>query len=267
MNATPKTTPRRRASRQLSRTELLELFRLAQEVDSVELKLTVRDDERERAIAALDADPLNAQIRQVFFFDTPDLTLNHHGVVPRARRIQNAGADSVIKLRPVVPDKLPAELRAAPGFRVEVDAMPGGYVCSGALKAKADHDRIKEVVAGKRPLRSLFTKPQRVLFAEHAPAGITIDDLSVLGPVNVLKLKFTPTGARRKLALELWAYPGGLRLLEISTRIPPQGIFDAGGEVADFLRSKGLSLAGAQATKTHTALEIFSQKLRESAAL
>ena len=38
------------------------------------------------ALQALGMDPLDAQIRQVFFFDTPDLTLYQHGVVPRARR-------------------------------------------------------------------------------------------------------------------------------------------------------------------------------------
>ena len=48
-------------------------------------------------------DPLEAQIRQVFFFDTPDLALDKQGVVVRARRIQGKGDDSAVKLRPVVP--------------------------------------------------------------------------------------------------------------------------------------------------------------------
>ena len=34
-------------------------------------------------VAALGIDPLEAQIRQVFFFDTPDLALNEAGVVVR----------------------------------------------------------------------------------------------------------------------------------------------------------------------------------------
>lgn len=253
------------AAPQLSRDELFELFGLVQEVDSIELKLTVRDDERQRAVAALDADPLDAQIRQVYFFDTPDLTLNRLGLVTRARRIQHAGADSVVKLRPVVPGRLPTELRASPDFRVEVDAMPGGYVCSGALKAKAAHHHVVDTVAGRRPLRGLFSKPQRTLFAEHAPDGITLDDLSVLGPVNVLKVKFTPKGTDRKFALELWNYPGDLRLLEISTRVAPNETFNAAAEVAEFLQERGISIAGAQTTKTRRALEIFSQRLTEAA--
>ncbi len=76
--------------------------------DSVELKLTVPETDHRSAIQALDIDPLDAQMRQVVFFDTPDLTLNEHGIVVRGRRIQGKGDDSVVKLRPVVPDTLPS---------------------------------------------------------------------------------------------------------------------------------------------------------------
>ena len=58
-------------------------------------------------------DPLDAQIRQVFFFDTPDLALNQAGVVVRARRVQGKGDDSVVKLRPVVPERAAAQSCAA----------------------------------------------------------------------------------------------------------------------------------------------------------
>ena len=54
--------------------------------DSVELKVTVPETDHRSAIAALDIDPLDAQVRQVIFFDTPDLTLNEHGIVVRGRR-------------------------------------------------------------------------------------------------------------------------------------------------------------------------------------
>ena len=42
-------------------------------------------------------DPLQAHIRQVVFFDTPELTLSKAGVVVRARRIQGGEGDTVIK--------------------------------------------------------------------------------------------------------------------------------------------------------------------------
>ena len=92
-----------------SATSCASCCRLVREADSIELKLTVPELAYRSTAAALGVDPLDAQIRQVFFFDTPDLTLNKAGVVARARRIQGKDSDSVVKLRPVVPDQLPAE--------------------------------------------------------------------------------------------------------------------------------------------------------------
>ena len=56
--------------------QLQELLALIKGADSVELKLTVPEASQRSAVRALGMDPLDAQIRQVFFFDTPDLTLN-----------------------------------------------------------------------------------------------------------------------------------------------------------------------------------------------
>ncbi len=118
----------------MSADQLLEMLRLSQSSDSVELKLTVPDADRRATVKALEIDPLGARLRQIVFFDTPELTLNHHGVVVRARRTQGKGDDSVVKLRPVVPTELPSKLRKEDDFKVEVDAMPGGFVCSGSYK-------------------------------------------------------------------------------------------------------------------------------------
>jgi hypothetical protein len=84
---------------ELSDEEFAELFALTKDADSVELKLTVPEHDQRATVAALGLDPLDGQIRQVFFFDTPDLTLDKHGVVVRARRVQKKGDDSVVKLR------------------------------------------------------------------------------------------------------------------------------------------------------------------------
>jgi hypothetical protein len=88
----------------LSDAQLEEMLALTSHADSVELKLTVPDSQRRSTVTALGMDPLEAQIRQIFFFDTPDLRLNQHGVVVRARRVQGRGDDTVVKLRPIVPD-------------------------------------------------------------------------------------------------------------------------------------------------------------------
>ena len=54
--------------------------------DSVELKLTIPESAQRSTVMALGMDPLGAQVRLIYFFDTPDLALEKAGVVVRARR-------------------------------------------------------------------------------------------------------------------------------------------------------------------------------------
>jgi hypothetical protein len=218
-------------------------------------------DQRSTAVA-LGMDPLEAQIRQVFFFDTPDLALNKQGVVVRARRVQGKGDDSVVKLRPIVPDELPADLRKSPNLVVEVDAMPGGFVCSASLKGKLGTADVKEARAGDRPIRKLFSKEQRAFFAAHAPEGLELDGLSMLGPIFVLKLNFSPKGYGRKMVAELWLYPDNSRILELSTKCAPSEPFQVAAETRAYLTEQGVDVSGEQQTKTKTALEYFSQALQ-----
>jgi hypothetical protein len=249
----------------LSDESLIELLSLIEDADSVELKMTVPEAAQRSAIAALDMDPLDAQIRQVFFFDTPDLTLNQRGVVVRARRVQRKGDDSVVKLRPVVPDELPEDLRHSPSFVVEVDAMPGGYVCSASMKGVVKREGVKEAVAGGQAFRKLFSKEQRAFYAAHAPEGVGLDDLSILGPIFVLKLKSSPGEYDRTLVSELWLYPDGSRILELSTKCATSEAFQVAAETRAFLAGHGIHVTGEQQTKTHKALEFFSEPLRAGA--
>src|SRR4029450_13895840 len=179
----------------------------------------------------------------VFFFDTPDLQLNEHGVVVRARRVQAKGDDSVVKLRPVVPSGLRKRLRRAPNFGVEVDAMPGGFVCSGSFKNALGPKAVKAVAAGERPVRKLFSKRQREFFEINAPEGIGLDDLTLLGPIFVLKLKYAPAGFDRRLVTELWLYPDGTHILELSTKCAPHEAFDVAAVSRGFLTDKGVNLS------------------------
>jgi hypothetical protein len=254
-----------RQPKRLSDDDLQRLLTLLRGADSTELKLTVPDSEQRSAVAALGMDPLDAQIRQVYFFDTPDLALNRQGLVVRARRVQQRDDDSVVKLRPVVPDELPGGLRKSKDLVVEVDAMPGGYVCSASMKGAPGTDGVKAVAAGDRPIRKLFSKEQQAFFTTHAPEGIGLDDLSILGPINLMKLKFSPRGYRRRLVAELWLYPDGARILELSTKCAPTEAFGVAAESRAFLEKQGVDLSGEQQTKTSTALGFFSRNLKASA--
>jgi hypothetical protein len=242
----------------LSDAQVAELLALAKGADSIELKLTIPDEQRRATVTALDMDPLDAQIRQVYFFDTPDLKLNKAGVVVRARRVQQRGDDTVVKLRPVTPDDVPSELRKSKNMVVEVDAMPGGYVCSASLKGALPNPIVKDVAGGTRAIRKLYSKEQRGFFAAHSPDNVTLDDLSVLGPITVLKLKFVPTELSRRMVAELWFYPDGSRILELSTKCAPSEAFQVATVTRAFLVSRGVDLAGDQQTKTKTALEFFA---------
>jgi hypothetical protein len=253
------------AAPSLSDEQGAELLDLLEGCDSVELKLTVPEPDQRSTVQALGMDPLDAQIRQVFFFDTPDLDLYERGVVVRARRMQGKGDDAVVKLRPVVPKELPKKLRRTPGFGVEADAMPGGFVCSGSLKSLPREGRVKDAVGGDRPIRKLFSKAQRELFAANAPEGIELDRLHVLGPIFVLKLRFTPVELGRKMVAEMWLYPDDSRVLELSTKCPPAEAFQAAAESRAHLARRGVDLEGEQQAKTRRALEFFSSRTRATA--
>lgn len=245
----------------LTSEQVAEVLKLIKGSDTVELKLTVPDTDHGSAVAALEMDVMQAQIRQVVFFDTPDLQLNRHGLVVRARRVQQREADSVVKLRPIDPADVPRKFRSSASFGIEVDAMPGGFVCSGSMKARLPDDVVKQGFAGQRPIAKVFTKEQRAFFEAYAPEGVGLADLSKLGPINVLKLRFTPAEYGRRLVAELWFYPDGSRLLELSTKCTPGEAFQVAAETRAFLTERGIDLSGAQATKTRTALEYFSGQL------
>ena len=226
--------------------ELGELLGLMHESDSVELKATVPLADQRSTLMSLGLDPLEAQIRLVVFFDTPDLALDKCGVVVRARRIQGKGDDSVVKLRRLA------------GFRVEVDALPGGFVCSGTLKEALKPPAVQSALSGELPIRKLFCKEQREYFAAHAPEGVRLDDLVPLGPLFVLKVRFVPPELGRRVVAELWLFPDGSRVLELSTRCGTDEAFQVAAETRAFLAGRGVDLSGEQQTKTRKALEYFA---------
>jgi hypothetical protein len=247
----------------LSDEKLAELLDLLKKVDGVEFKLTVPENERFSSASRLGMDPLKAQIRQIYFFDTPDLRLRDTGLVVRARRVQDKADDSVLKLRPVLPDRLPDEFRESRDFKVEVDAMPGGFLCSGSFTAEFGSKDIPAVLAGDKRLRSLFSKDQQDFYAAYAPSGLGLNDLSILGPILVLKYRFTPDGFSRQLDGEMWLFPDGSHFLELSTRCLPTDLFSAEAETRAFLSRLGIKQGAEQQTKTSKALELFAALLRE----
>jgi hypothetical protein len=64
------------------------------------------------------------------------------------------------------------------------------------------------------------------------------------------------------LVAELWMYPDGSRILELSTKCRPEEAFQVAAEMRAYLSGRGVNLLGEQQTKTRTALEYFAEELR-----
>jgi hypothetical protein len=139
--------------------------------------------------------------------------------------------------------------------------MPGGYVCSGSMKRGLGVNVVRPTVFGERPLRKLFSKEQRALYEAHAPEGVALDDLAILGPIFVLKLRWVPEDLARKLVAELWFYPDNSAILELSTKCAPNEAFQVAAETKAFLAKHGVEASAEQETKTKKALEFYAATL------
>ena len=245
----------------LTTEQLARIVRLLKAADGVELKVSVHDGDRRSAVAALDMDPLDAQIRQVVFFDTPDLLLDRHGVVVRARRVQGKVGDSIVKLRPLDPQRLAATNVGGPGVRRR-DRRPPGRVRvlgqdegEGRQRRGPRHDRrssaaaeaVHEGAAG--PLRGPCTRGCRA----RRPLRVGADQR----PQAQAHTGRLPPPGRGGAA----AYPDGAWLLELSIKCQPTEAFDAAAESRRFLSAHGIDLVAEQQTKTRTALDYFASEL------
>jgi hypothetical protein len=261
-----KKTARKTTAQGLSREQIDEVLAILKDVNSVELKLVAPADKHRATIGKLGLDPIDAEVRQVYFFDTPNLDLNKAGLVVRARRIAGGAGDTVVKLRPVDPAMISKELRRSESFKTEVDAVPDGFVCSGSLKGRCTAQDVRDTVAGKMPLDRLFSKEQRAFYKAHAPKGIELRSLATFGPTFVLKVRVWVKQLDRRLVLELWLFPDGSRNMEISTKATPSEAFQFAAEFKKYLADIGIELTGNQQSKTRAAMQFFAPEVRKQAA-
>jgi hypothetical protein len=250
---------------ELSRSQINEVLKILKDVDSVELKLVAPMQTQRATIQKLGLDPIEAEVRQVYFFDTPSLGLNKAGLVVRARRIQGGDGDTVIKLRPVDPAAIDRELRRSASFKTEIDVVPGGFVCSGSFKGRCTAQEVLDAVGGKMPFDSLFSKEQRAFYKAHAPRGIALDSLQTYGPTFVLKVRLWSKPLERRLVVEVWLFPDGTRNMEISTKCEPREAFQVSTELKAYLKSVGIDLTGNQQTKTRAAMEFYKPEVQQKA--
>ena len=215
-----------------------ELMTLLQGADSVELKLTVPDGDQRSAVQALQMDPLEAEIRQVFFFDTPDLdpqpARRHRACPPDPGRRRQRG-EAAARGAERGPPPTCARSRASGWRSTPCPAASSAPVGSRRSCARAS---VKEAMLGERPCEVAVHKEQRAFFADHAPDGISLDDLAILGPIKVMKLKFPPR-VRRQDGRRAVALPGRLahpRAVDEVRRRPRRS--RSAAQTREFLRAR-----------------------------
>ena len=226
--------------------------------DKVEIKITVVRNDEQRASEALEISR-----RDIYFFDTPELTLSKAGLVLRARAIEDDDHDAVVKIRPVDPGKVDDKWQETGGFKLEADTVGDKVVMSASLKAKQKKGAIEKVANGEHALSELFSKKQKAFLAEFYDDPVDLDDLAVLGPVRALRADIDRPGMAYELTAEYWTLPDDSHLLELSIKCPPQEAVVAREVFAAFLAGHGLDPNGAQATKTKLAMTSLAERLKQ----
>jgi hypothetical protein len=237
--------------------DLDRMFTLVRSVGQVELKFTVADASHEavRALLGVGAE----RVRNVYYLDTPDLTLRSHGVIARVRGGQRLN-DSVVKLRPMDPERVSAALRRREDFSVEVDVTPDSFICSGALKHRLGRHAVERAVQGRHGLRTLFSDQQLALIDGRLSGRVTADDLEALGPVEVHRTRPRYEGLGRGLELQEWMYPDGSRLLEVSTRCTAADLLQTAVQAKAFLDRHHIVQSGPRPTKADATLDYFTRR-------
>ena len=227
-------------------------------IGAIEIKITARARDEDAVRDALDSADIEAERREIYFFDTQELALFDSGVVLRARLVQDDTDDSTVKLRPVVPEELASFWTDLDGFEVELDAVGDDAICSAKLTVGQDRGEIRQVAAGVRPMRKLFSGTQEKLIEEHAPAEIAWEDLAVLGPVDVRKWEVQPKGFNYEVTIEEWVLPDYSDLVELSVKADPADAAKANDAFIELLRQRGIDTDGDAQTKTRAALRYFT---------
>jgi hypothetical protein len=249
---TPETAKNRAGARELAA------------MDAIEIKVTIRPDQELRAARAMEVDEDTAEVRVIYFYDTPHLDLFKAGVVLRARLVKGDDDDSTVKFRPVKADAIAEEWRQTEGFKLEADCVGNRLVCSASLTTRQQRTEIEEVSKGKRLIEKLFSAEQERFLGEFYPDKFDFKELRVMGPIRVLRWKLKHKEFPYQLTIEEWRLPDGDDLVEASIKVSPDEASSAHKEFDQHLKQLGLDPRGAQETKTRTALEYFAKTHREA---
>ena len=93
-----------------------------------------------------------------------------------------------------------------------------------------------------------------------------MESLVTLGPTFLLKAKHNPKNFDRRVVVEMWLYPDGSRILEVSTKCLPEEGFQVAAAFKAYLAESGITLTVSGETKTKAAMEFFARRLKSERA-
>ena len=213
---------------------------------NVEVKVLLSPTQTQAAVTSLDFEKEAAGL--VYFFDTNTLDLLSQGLIVRLR--QGASNDFTIKLRPLGNAKPFVPSNISQGFDCEIDLIGGAAGPSYTVRSQYTATRVPETGI---EISNLLDAGQKNLLTE---AQISVDWTRVkrIADVRATSWQTKAKPNFRKLALELWEWPGG-RILELSTKVGPDAGPSTYAELQRLVKTKGLSLNAIQRAKTGMVLE------------
>ncbi|MEV4870352.1 hypothetical protein [Streptomyces syringium] len=241
----------------------------------VEVKTTVSDEAVEAARRQLGLDADDGKGLTIYFWEKPwadgddiRLPLSEAGVIVRLRKAAKGDADDLtVKLRPCVPDELPADWRANRDgtdweFKVEEDWSGRNRVWAASLKVEGDFDR-PTVDAGHEgdgdSRRPRLSREQGELLSSAGFSDDDLKDLVPLGPVQAIKWKPSRRDLIHPLAAEFWSVGPDLRFLELSLRARPAEASGAQNLLERALLDRDLQSLSPQASKTRSVLTALAR--------
>jgi hypothetical protein len=213
---------------------------------SAEVKLLLSPAEISITLAALRAK--KESTGDIYFFDTDKLDLLSEGVIVRLRR--GLPSDLTVKIRPLQDKKHPDFVLGKGLFKCELDLSANEANISYSLRKNLTGSNIPET--GNDIYRAMSNGQRKLLSA----AGLPLDWMKVKRIVDIKATawQIKSISPSRKLALELWEWPGG-KILELSTKTGSQETRRAYEELHQLAIDKGLILSEDQRSKTRMVLE------------
>ena len=198
--------------------------------DSVELKLSVPDGDRRSAVARWAWTRSTPRSARSCSSTRPTSQLNQRGVVVRVRRVQ--GRSGRLRGQAAAGRARRAAGVAYGTHRTSASrSTPCPAASSARASMKAQLDRRGEGDAGRAaPLRKLFSKEQRDLYAATPRSGSPFDDLTDARADQRAEAEVHARGLRPAARRRAVALPGRSRVLELSTKCAPAEAFKVAAE-------------------------------------